>query len=106
MARSALEVRVISESDDGAWAESNVQGVVELVRRGYELLVGEDIVARAVEDLEDAIDAATDVMVAGTGNVDRLAEPLGIPEEATPITIWTARRDSTFPPAGFHAIGC
>ncbi len=84
--RQALEtatfhVRVISEGDDGAWTEANVDTLVEIVRRGYELLVREDVVARAVAELEVAIDSSARVIAAGRGTTDRLADLLGIPEE-------------------------
>jgi hypothetical protein len=81
--RSPLEVRVISEGDDGDWSPSNVDGVVEIVRRGYELLVREDVVTRAVVDLEAAIDVASDVISANPGTAERVADLLGIPEEPT-----------------------
>jgi hypothetical protein len=80
--KAHLQVRVISEGDDGAWNTSNVDGLVEIVRRGYELLVAEDIVVRAVEDLEAAIEKATETMIAGRGEAERLADLLGIPEQS------------------------
>ena len=76
-----LEVRVVSEGDDGAWSEGDVDTLVELVRRGYELLVREDVVTRAVAELEGAIDASARIIVAGRGTTERLADILGIPED-------------------------
>jgi len=83
---SSLEVRVISEGDDGGWATSDVDGLVEIVRRGYELLVREDVVSLAVRDLELAIDSASDVISAGRGTTERLADLLGIPEDTIVAT--------------------
>ena len=77
-----LEVLVISESHEGTWTESNVDGLVEVVRRGYELLVSEDVVTGAVGDLQAAIDQAAETLVAGAGRTERLADLLGIPEDA------------------------
>jgi hypothetical protein len=78
---ATFEVRVISEGDDGAWADADVGTLVELVRRGYELLVQEDVVARAVAELEGAIDSSARVIAGGRGTTERLAELLGIPED-------------------------
>jgi hypothetical protein len=78
---ATLEVRVISEGDDGTWSESNIGTLVELVRRGYELLVEEDVVTRAVAELESAIDTSARVIAAGRGTTERLADMLGIPED-------------------------
>ena len=76
-----FEVRVVSEGDDGAWAEADVGGLVELVRRGYELLVREDVVAHAVAELQGAIDGSARVIAASRGTTERLADLLGIPED-------------------------
>lgn len=65
-----MEVRVVSEGDDGAWGEATVGTLVEIVRRGYELLVKEDVVTRAVEDLQGAIDpgSAPETVPASSGS--------------------------------------
>jgi hypothetical protein len=78
---ATLEIRVVSEGDDGAWSEANVGTVVEIVGRGYELLVRADVVAQAVADLESALDGAAGVIGAGRGTTERLANLLGIPKE-------------------------
>jgi len=43
--RSNFLVRVISEGDEGDWAECSVSGLTDILRRSYELLVSEDVVA-------------------------------------------------------------
>jgi hypothetical protein len=83
---ATLEIRVVSEGDDGAWSDANVDTVVEIVRRGYELLVREDVVARAVAELEGALDGAAEVIGAGRGTTDRLADLLGIPKDTAQDT--------------------
>jgi len=45
--QSALTFRVISKGDDGEWAESTVDGLVEIQHRSYELLVNDDVVVSA-----------------------------------------------------------
>lgn len=79
--RTPVLVRVISEGSDGDWAETTVDGLTDLLRRSYELLVGEDVVATAVEDLGQAIDAASESIAAARATPVRLRTLLGIPEE-------------------------
>jgi hypothetical protein len=78
---ATLQIRVVSEGDDGAWADATLGSMVEAVRRGYELLVREDVVAHAVAELDGALDRTADVIGAGRGTTERLADMLGIPEE-------------------------
>jgi hypothetical protein len=82
---ASLEVRVISEGHEGTWTASTVEGLVEIVRRGYELLVAEDVVTGTVADLQAAIDVAAETLVAGRGRTERLADLLGIPEDVRSI---------------------
>lgn len=82
---ASLEVRVISEGHKGAWNTSTVDGLVEIVRRGYELLVAEDVVTGTVADLQAAIDVAAETFVAGRGRAESLADLLGIPEDVRAI---------------------
>jgi len=79
--RTPVLVRVVSEGSDGDWAETTVDGLTDLLRRSYELLVGEDVVAGAVEDLGQSIDAASEIMAAARATPARLRTLLGIPEE-------------------------
>jgi hypothetical protein len=79
---ATLEIRVVSEGDNGAWSDANIGTVVEIVGRGRELLARADVVAQAVADLEGALDGAAAVIGAGRGTAERLADLLGIPEEA------------------------
>lgn len=77
---STLTVRVISESSEGEWAETNVDGLTEILRRSYELLVNEDVVASSVGSLEAAIEAASAHIAAVKAAPARLRKLLGIPE--------------------------
>lgn len=81
LARAPLMVRVISEGTDGEWAEMTVDGLTDLLRRSYELLVREDVVAAAVEDLGQAIDAASERIAAVPATPAGVRTLLGIPVE-------------------------
>jgi len=84
LGRARLQVRVISERDDGDWADATVDDLAEILRRSYELLVGEDVVSSAVEQLTHAIDFATGIITVSPASPARIRDLLGIPAEATP----------------------
>ncbi len=76
-----LLVRVISEGDDGDWTESDLDGLADILRRSYELLVNEDVVIRTVEELEYVIEQVSErIRTSAPGSVDRIRDALGIPE--------------------------
>jgi hypothetical protein len=76
-----LRVRVISEGDDGEWAETDVNGLVDILRRSYELLVNEDVVSRSATSLESAIEESSAKIAAVRAAPDRLRKLLGIPPD-------------------------
>jgi len=78
---ATLGIRVISESGDGNWATGNVNDVADALRRSYELLVSEDVVIHSVTELEDAIEAASNVFVHSGTLTERFRKSLGIPAE-------------------------
>lgn len=78
--QSTLTVRVISEGGDGEWAESTVDGLVEILRRSYELLVNDDVVTSSVGILEAAIEEASARIAAVPAAPVRLRKLLGISE--------------------------
>jgi len=84
LASASLMVRVISEGSEGDWAEANVDSLTDILRRSYELLIREDVVAVAVENLEAAIDRASEIIVTAPAAAARLRVCLGIPEETEP----------------------
>jgi hypothetical protein len=81
IAEATLGIRVISESGDGNWAAGNVDDIADALRRSYELLVTEDVVTQSVGEIEDAIEAASDVFVHSGTLTERLRKGLGIPAE-------------------------
>jgi hypothetical protein len=83
LARAPLMARVISEGHEGDWAETTVDGLTEILRRSYELLVSEDVVVAAVEDLRAAIDVASEAIASAEAAPARLRTLLGIPEDSS-----------------------
>jgi hypothetical protein len=78
---ATLGIRVISENSDGDWNEGNVDDIADTLRRSYELLVSEDVVVSSVAEIEDAIDAASEVFVHTPAFTERFRKALGIPAE-------------------------
>jgi hypothetical protein len=76
----------VSEGDTGEWSETSVDGLTDILRRSYELLISEDVVASAVEDLSGAIDAASEHIASSPATPSRLRTLLGIPEETGSTT--------------------
>ena len=79
--KATLGIRVISENSDGDWTEGTVDDIADTLRRSYELLVNEDVVVSSVAEIEDAIDAASDVFVHMPAFTERFRKALGIPAE-------------------------
>jgi hypothetical protein len=85
-AKASLIARVCSEGDDGAWTETTVDGMTEILRRSYELLVSEDVVITTATELEAVIDATSQVFASNTATPKRIRRLLGIPEETNPAS--------------------
>jgi hypothetical protein len=79
--RAALTVRIVSESDEGDWVDTNVDGIAEILRTSYELLASEDVVAKSVDELRDSIESASAIIASGRAAPVRLRRLLGIPED-------------------------
>jgi hypothetical protein len=78
--KAVLEVRAISDSDDGAWAQATVDNIADILRSSYELLISDDVVTKSVAELGNVIESTTQAIVATKATPERLAELLGIPE--------------------------
>jgi len=81
---ATFRVRVFSEHADGEWATTTMDGLAEIVRAAYELLVSDDVVVNAVAELDAAIDAASETIASARTAPTRLRVLLGIPEDAGP----------------------
>jgi hypothetical protein len=79
--KATLGIRVISESNDGDWADGTVDDIAETLRRSYELLVSEDVVASSVGEIAGAIETASGLFSGSKSLKERFRVVLGIPEE-------------------------
>jgi len=79
--KSKLEIRVISESNEGEWTTGTVDDVAEALRRSYELLVSEDVVVSSVAEIASSIETASNLFGRTATLADRFRKALGIPEE-------------------------
>ena len=81
MSKTELTVRVISESEDGEWVKATIDGLTDMLRRSYELLVTDDVVTRTVLELEAAIDSSSRTLAQSKATPDRIRKILGIPQQ-------------------------
>lgn len=79
--RALLVIRVISENNDGEWADGTVDDIVETLRRSYELLVSEDVVVAAVMEIASGIETASNLFTRTQSLSDRFRKALGIPQD-------------------------
>lgn len=78
---SLLGIRVISENSEGDWTQGTVDDIADALRHSYELLVSEDVVVTSVEEIEDAIDFASELFVHTPALTERFRRGLGIPTD-------------------------
>ena len=81
LANAQLMINVVWEGGRGDWAGGSLDDVTDILRRSYELLAGEDVVAVAASDLNEAIEVASESIAAAGGLPAKLRALLGIPEE-------------------------
>jgi hypothetical protein len=81
LARTTLLVRAVTEGSEGEWGEATVDGLADTLRRSYELLVSEDVVVGAVEEIENSLDITSEIIAASPAAAPRLRMILGIPAE-------------------------
>lgn len=79
LARATLSVRVVSEANAGVWVEATVDGLTDILRRSYDLLVSEDVVVGSVEALNEAIELASEIIARSPAIGERIRVLLGIP---------------------------
>jgi hypothetical protein len=80
LAKCELRIAVISEAGTTEYRRGNVDDLGDMLRRAFGELVKEDVVAKAVQELERGIDLFAEAVVNDAGTVGRLAQVLGIQE--------------------------
>jgi len=79
---ATLEIRVISENGDGEWSNATVDDIADALRHSYDVLISDDVVRTSVEELESAIDFATELFKNSKGIKEGFRTALGIPAAA------------------------
>jgi hypothetical protein len=80
LANARLRIRVFTATRDSEWAESDLDGLSEILRRAYENLVAEDVVDKAVALLGNTIESTAQALAAYRGTEGRLREILIVPK--------------------------
>lgn len=80
MPKGLLRINICTEQGEQGWMDSDLDELAALLRRTFEQLVSEDVVARAVEAIESGIDRFTRAIKATPAAIERCAEVLGIGE--------------------------
>jgi hypothetical protein len=81
---TAFSIKVFSETEQGDWTSSKLDGLSAVLRRSYESLVQEDVVTAAVDELRDSIETATGDLALSPGTAERLREILVLPKRQEP----------------------
>lgn len=77
---SPLRMAVVTEAEETGFTEASIDSLAGALRRAFDQLVQEDVVARAVAALEAGIEEFASVLSDSPGTAVRLAEILGIRE--------------------------
>lgn len=75
-----LEIAILTESEKTGFIKCDVNYLENALRRAFEHLVEEDVVAKAVVALEAGIEQFASALASKSGDVTRVAEALGIKE--------------------------
>ncbi len=78
LTNSTLDFLVCSEAGSGDWRQGTLDTILNELRRSYDTLVRDDVLARAVERLEIGMRSLVDVLSSNTAASTRLAEVLGV----------------------------
>ncbi len=77
---TTFSIKVFSETEQGDWTSSSLDGLSAVLRRSYESLVQEDVVNAAVDELKESIETATSDFALSPGTAERLREILILPK--------------------------
>lgn len=80
LASCELRIAVVTEGGSTSYTQGTVEELGEILRRAFGGLVQEDVVSRAVSELEAGIEKFASTAVRSPGIVARLADVLGIRE--------------------------
>lgn len=85
--RIQLRVSVFSEAEEQGWVEASIDTIADLLRRTHELLSSENVVALAVEAIEEGVNHFSEAIMNLPAAVRRNAEALGIRDANTQVKL-------------------
>ena len=77
MAAAQLDIVVVSEAGVGGYESGKIDYLENLLRRVFERLLREDVVAEAVAMIDVAVDHFAEMAMSGAGNYGRIMKALG-----------------------------
>lgn len=80
LSQSQFSIAIYSEAGETVWTEGGLDYLAELLRRTFEQLIQEDVVARAVQVLSAGVDEFAHAAFTSAVTVQRAAQILGIGE--------------------------
>lgn len=80
LANSQLQIAIVTESEDTGFTVGNVDYLESALRRAFDHLIQEDVVARAVAALDAGIEQFAAAIATKGGIIGRVADSLGIRE--------------------------
>jgi hypothetical protein len=80
LASATLEIAIYTESGTDGWMRATLDQLAELLRRTFDQLVEEDVVALAVAVLEAGVDSFARGVATMPASIERSADVLGISE--------------------------
>ncbi len=80
LATRKLRVKVFSESGEGEWTDTDLDGLGQIIRRSYDDLVKEDIISQTAEEISNGIESTTSAILRARANPRRIRDVLGIRE--------------------------
>jgi hypothetical protein len=85
LSQITLGIAIYSEAGDSGWTEGNLNHLGALLRRTFDQLIAEDVVAQAVAALESGVEKFAQAIAGLPAAIERSADVLGIgePLEAT-----------------------
>ena len=86
LASSKIDIAIVTESGDTGFIKGDVDNLESALRQAFEQLVKEDVVARAVAELDAEIENFADHMSRKGGIVGRVSQVLGIRELSSEST--------------------
>ena len=78
MTQVIYDFLICSEAGVGSWHQGSLDSILDELRRAYDILVRDDVLERAVEQLQFGMQGLVDVLSGNIAACTRLAQALGV----------------------------